>query len=297
MPESKIDTWNQALSRIGVTKFVLSATETSIAATVCNLHWERIIREVLESHRWEFATLEAPLSRIDTQDITYDGNSDLDTDGVETKFPITFAFETASLVVTLDGITQTITTHYTVTDNQLDAGSSFITMVTAPPAASVLVITMEFSREGWEFLYSLPADCIKPEALLWDGVRYNLTPYENRISWAVLTMPDKQTQMLACDQRAVDAIIEYTAYLDYVPRWPALFHDCVIWKLAAELATSLKKSPPERQRCLDGFIYSRGQARAADANKKQTRQPQTPSMQARGVGDFRSDWPPYKRPT
>lgn len=298
MAESKIDTWNQALSRIGETKFLLSENDTSIPAKVCRLYWDRTLKEVFEKHRWQFASTEASLSRIDEQTVTYDANSTPDTDNSETKFPITFAFVTADLLVELAGVTQTIgsSNDYTVTDNQEDAGSSFVQMVVAPGVGVILKLTMSFERQGWDYLYSLPSDLVRVTAVIFNGIRHDAVAEANRSQFAVLPRPDKKSMMLASNQGTAGVMLEYIALIDHVPAWPALFHDVVIWRLAAELAMPLKKSAAERARCMQGYAYALSQARAADSNQKQSRRAQTPSLQARGLGDYQNDYPPFRGP-
>jgi len=295
MTESRVTICNQALSRIGYTKFIASPDENSPAARICDLHWANVIREVLEQRLWSFARFEATLSRIDNQSVTYDDTTNPATDAAQTKFPVPFDFLTAGqLAVTLDDVAQVLGTDYTVTTTS--GYTPFITMTTAPGAAAELVITLAAEREGWTYLFGLPSNFVSPVALLWDGTRHDVTPEANRMQFAVLASESGQNRILACNEEAADFKLEYVGYIDRPEMWPATFRSAVTWRLAAELAAALSKENDAYAKAYKFYLEELSRASARDANSRQSQRPMTPSLQSRGQADEYNDNPPFRWP-
>lgn len=67
MPVSRTttDVWNQALARIGHTKFIGSTTDTSTEAVLCNLHYTNTVKRCLEDWLWPFARKQVALAEPD----------------------------------------------------------------------------------------------------------------------------------------------------------------------------------------------------------------------------------------
>ena len=65
MATSKIQICNSALSKLGVEQ-ISSFSETSKAARLCNLQYDKIRRELLRDHVWNFAIKRATLAKIVT---------------------------------------------------------------------------------------------------------------------------------------------------------------------------------------------------------------------------------------
>ena len=66
MSFSAVQLCNLALSRIGVSQFVASFTESGTKAQLCNLHFDACRDAVLEAYPWPFATITADLALVTT---------------------------------------------------------------------------------------------------------------------------------------------------------------------------------------------------------------------------------------
>ncbi len=60
MASNKVDVWNLALTKIGETKLITSEDDDSITAKLCALHWDTVLKEVLERRHWRFARTSKP---------------------------------------------------------------------------------------------------------------------------------------------------------------------------------------------------------------------------------------------
>jgi len=63
MATSKIDICNSALSKLGV-EAISSFAQTSKAAVLCNLQYDKIRKKVLREHLWNFAIKRASLAKL-----------------------------------------------------------------------------------------------------------------------------------------------------------------------------------------------------------------------------------------
>lgn len=64
MAQAKVDIWNQALLRIGVTDLLEDEEDDRVEAKVCGLHWDRILREMLGLYPWTFARAQKPIAEL-----------------------------------------------------------------------------------------------------------------------------------------------------------------------------------------------------------------------------------------
>lgn len=277
---SNIGVWNRALGRIGVSKLVQSEDENTPEAEQCGLIYDDVVRELLEKHDWRFAKRQRPISKIDSQTVTYDG---VDTDGVEDTFVVPYPFtSSADLTVEIDDV-EVDADGYTITEAEGGVDAT-ITLDTPPGASTTLTITVTTTREGWEHVYVLPADCVKPLALLGDGVRIDLAPQAARPEWEIFPSPDGQSQYLACDLDEDDFdALEYIYEHTYVPGWTREFLNAVVWRMAVDLALSIKKDPVLSERMALAYEEYCSRAFARDQNNaQQSQEPTTPSVAARG---------------
>jgi hypothetical protein len=94
-------------------------------------------------------------------------------------------------------------------------------------------------RSGWEFVYTLPADCIAPREI-YSGTRN--PPADQRIPFDVEHNEDTGKSVLLCDMEEAELI--YTARIATVAIFTPLFIDCLAFKLAADLAMALPNKAP-----------------------------------------------------
>lgn len=141
------------------------------------------------------------------------------------------------------------------------------------------------SRNGWTHVYALPADCITPVALLWQGGRHALTPAPHRIPFTVTLNDNGDGQVLCTDlPSSAFECLEYVAEADYPPMYPPAFTSALAWRLAAELAGGLKKDPRLMGDCLRMFDQGISVASAQAGNIGHDRKPVSPTLAARGDG-------------
>lgn len=143
-------------------------------------------------------------------------------------------------------------------------------------------------REGWEYCYLLPSDCVKPLRLLAEDERAGLlTPY-TRTPYAVMpaiNADDSIDGMLLCTDAESGEdfeVLEYIALVEYIPSYPSIFVSALAWRLASELALSVSKKRDVSTACLQMFEIVLSQAKAY-ANNSETvdPEPDPPSVAAR----------------
>jgi len=102
------------------------------------------------------------------------------------------------------------------------------------------------SRTGWDHVYTLPADCARPIALLADGERVGTFVSGERHAFDI-QLDDDEDGRLLCTDLDIDnddfEVLEYVAYVTYVPMMPELFVDALLWLLGSWLALSIQKDP------------------------------------------------------
>jgi hypothetical protein len=274
---SKVDLWNRALSRIGETELIESENEDRPSAATCRLHYDDLLKQLLESREWRWATRERILTQIDSQDTSYTG------DAAETRFDVPVAFlQSSQISVTVDGVDQTVETDYNVTPaTESDVG--YVTFVSAPAAVAV-VITVETTREGWDHVYTLPADYVKAIGLIYDNTRYDYLPNANRAAFEVSIGDDNESYVLAADldDDEIDGLM-YVAFIDNVKIMPAKFASALCWLLACELAMAILKDAKTAALCMQKAGLAISEAFAFDGDTgQQSPTPQTPGLTARG---------------
>lgn len=142
------------------------------------------------------------------------------------------------------------------------------------------------SRNGWEYVYTLPADCVTPLALLPEDTHLDETPIDDRIPFAVM-VNDAGDGLLLCsnaDQSAEDfAVLEYTSRVVLPRLWPRLFLEAVVWWLASKLANVLPKDPAKAAACMQAHEAAiRAAVAGSDNARQRDPEPATPYMSARG---------------
>lgn len=282
---SKVDVWNRALSRIGVTDGIESEDEDRVEADVCSLHYDDLVREVLAASVWQWAKRQRPLTEIDEQISTPEEG-----DGTQADYDIPYAFVDISQVLVekkvgaADYVELEAETDYTLTD--ASPGSlAYVTLVAGSLAVgSYIRFTVTTTRVGWEHLYQLPADCVTPVAILYLDQRLSILPEDSRIEFEILPDDAGTGLLLCCDLESDDIDgLEYVAYLDHVPLWPPKFLDAVALRLSVELASAIKKDEAMAERQMQRYLKALDSASALSGNIGHSGPPPiTPSRAARG---------------
>jgi hypothetical protein len=293
LANGKIELWNAALLRAGDSNLIQTGTEqNNPALEICKLRYDEIVRQLLEAAEWPFAAREVALAEVTSQSRAYDGNL------TDLEFDIPWWYLSASQLTvqhTPDGgteVTLTEGTHYTVTQRvgvqqrYITLTAAFTTEYGTMTSDDEIKVTVAFAREGWEYVYALPSDCVKPTALLHNDLRQSLTAPDSRLEFAVLPDDAGETRLLCTNAKVTDDfdVLEYTALVTSVPMWSSHFKDAVIWQLASELADGLQKSPQVSERCLQRADRALSKAVAFERNYESQRAlPETESIRARNA--------------
>ena len=288
MVTTKIDIWNKALTKIGETDLIESEDDdetTRPAVKVAQLHYPDIIKEVLAECEWPFATRQRPLGEISEQSTTT-AYADA---GSYTIFEVLFAYlDSSQLTVTRiasGGAETELTagTDYTIDDAEVDGENNTVTLTSAITTGQSLRITVTTSRVGWEYLYSLPSDCVTPMAILAGDARRSLLPFAGMIDHEVVLGDDGESYVLCCDlpEDDVDAL-EYITDDVAVSIMPAHFVECVALRLAMEFASAIAKDEVRRDRLERSYYLALSAAKAVAQNVgHQGTPPVTPSVSVR----------------
>lgn len=280
---SKLHVWNRALDRIGETESLQAEDERVPAALVCEHHYDDIVKEVFEARMWRWPRRHAAITDIAEQTETTAGT------GSQTVFAITFSVQdTLNLTVELLDSAGVYTelaavTGYTFTPS----GSGFSATVTpvagAPTANESIRVTLDDGRVGWKHIYSVPADMVTPVALLPEDTRFDTLAFRERLEYEVYPNGAGDAFVLCCNVPATDfEALEYIALIDNVRIWPRTFLECIIWRLAVELALALPKDIKLARDNMGQYYLSLEIAAARDFNIGQSSaEPTTPSIAAR----------------
>lgn len=280
---TRLQLWNRALSRIGETEPLDREDDDREAAALCRLHYDDLLGEVLESHPWPWAIRQSALTNIDSQSITTAG------DGATTDFSIPYAFRNPSNLsvvrIGANGVAHNLVavTDYTLTP-AADGVAAFVTLLSTPGVGASVVITVTTSRAGWLHVYPLPSDCVTPIGFLYQNARFSQLPYRARLEFAVMPNEAGDGYLLCANVAETDFdAFEYVALIDYVPMMPRSFVDALVWRLAAELATGVKKDPKLNISCMQMYEHAVDEASAQTQNIGQdSAEAITPSLEARG---------------
>jgi hypothetical protein len=239
---AKVEVWNRALSRIGETEFVTDPDAADRpAAEIGRLVWDDTVRRMLEQRAWPWAKRQAKLAQITSRDLPFEG------DGARVQFEIPLKFrDPGSLSVEVDGTAQVEGDDYTVTPPSVESDEAlgYITFLVAPDDGAEIVVTYEITREGWDYIYALPPDCVTPLALLCEDQRFDMTAVDARTEWEIMANDHGDGRILCTNADADDeefSRLEYTALIDNVTAWSRGFVEAMVRAMAAEYAYGLKK--------------------------------------------------------
>lgn len=274
---SKVDIWNKALAKIGETVRIEDENSAYLAAEQCRLFYDDLLREVLESRRWPWAIRQRPLVAITTGTDTYAG------DDATTQFEITAEINDVSqLTVEIDDVEQDADDGDFTFYEAANGANAYVVLGSALASGSTLELTVATSREGWDYAYTLPSDCVTPIALLQDNLPNRRTDGYARTEFAIMASNNVSTRILVTNVATADfASLEYVAMITEVPLMPAEFIDALSWRLAEELAYALPKDMKKGEYCRSRYRSVLQAAFARDANLTHIHNPETPGIAVR----------------
>lgn len=127
-----------------------------------------------------------------------------------------------------------------------------------------LATVADVERNGWLYVYALPADCVEPR-MLYNGLR--LPGSDERAPFTIELRDAVDGFLLLTDVESAELI--YTARITTVGLFPALFVDAVAWRLAGQLALGLSVTPQVGLAIRDRYPQALSLAMAADSRQGQ----------------------------
>lgn len=278
---SSVGICNIALSHIGENVFLQALSEPSAAAKVCDFHYADVLSECLEYAEWPWAILQRPLAEVTTETESHDYNAAVSL----TQFSILASFLDGSQVVVTHTDNASIETIYVEgTDYTIAGGHETFALTSALTTGENVTAVITHSRSGWDYLYALPADCVTPIAILHSGTRDNLIAHDSKNEFAIMLSDSKESYYVCTNVAAGDFdYFEYVSNVTHVLAMSRKFVKAVAWRLAVDLALSIKKDKSFSDYCRQRYEAAIDEASAYEMNKGQDSvEPTTPSITARG---------------
>lgn len=295
---------NRALMAIGEAPNItsISTPDGSAHAQLAAVVYQDAVEEVTESRHWTFADKRVALEKVTLASATASASTDYITTvvahGLEDDNPVTFALTTGTA---LPAPLEEDTVYYVVSAGTLnfkvaeEAGGDPINLTTAGTGA--WVVYKESDRDGADFMYALPTDCLTERYVLpagapddWPGMDGALlgTPYAgigvvassaNGLNYTygtpnfgtVRAIPAKRA-LNSADEQVIytnldDAELLYTRYVDDPTQWPPLFKTAVVWRIAADFAGAIKRDSKLADWCLQRSQMAISEAARVDASR------------------------------
>lgn len=138
---------------------------------------------------------------------------------------------------------------------------------------ALALLTDEY--EGWDYAYSYPSDCIRALWLYNSNASdtYGTLSFSNTQAWnyvenvkfEIALAQNGTSRVLLSDE--ADAILLYTARVETPALFDAMFADALAWRLAAELALSLRGDVQVQQAMAQQYMLVLSQAQRENANE------------------------------
>jgi hypothetical protein len=273
MADSEVAICNLALLKIGAPGGLIGSLEDrSAEAAACKLLYPQARNDLLREHRWPFATRHAYLSQL--------GGDDWDAD-------TTFALgDYVSYAPSADNVL-----------NPPESLSSFVYLSleanntgNQPDTSSTK--WRQVSRAAWAYVFAFPDDVIAVHGL-YAGIRAprddQQVPYaieaEPSPGPGTVLLTDAGLPWALVDESRTGAVeLVYTAEITDPAQFPSDFTSVLAWRIAAELALTLRKDSSEAEKCTKMAAYLLGQAKAASRREVQPDRDPPPSwIAARGA--------------
>lgn len=146
---------------------------------------------------------------------------------------------------------------------------------------------------GWRFVYSRPADCVKPRAVT---NSYGLRQFPMLAYWYSDSAPifgpirPPWQQVLGADGESTSIVTDleqafliYTADVSNTDVMDDFFKDAFAWLLAIKITGMLKTNAAILKACNAGYQMAKAKAMAKNLNRQQPdREAESPSIQVRG---------------
>jgi hypothetical protein len=273
---SELSIWNRAAIAAGETQPINSKQDPAQAAVLLSFLYDDAVRELLAFHPWTWAKAQAGLVQVADQSIDYIG------DGGTVEYLIPYDNSDASqIAVTINGVEKTVGTHWTYTE-PTDGFQGKVTFLVAPAAASAIKITVVTRRTGWDFIYAVPANCVKPLALLGEGQRQSMIvdPSE-RVPFEVM-VNNGESGFLICTNDDSFETLEYTRLVRNAGLYPSHFVEALVRRLAAPLIEAIPKKPKEARLVMqDCFVWLNEAIRVDNESVGEQETPPSPGEVAR----------------
>lgn len=139
------------------------------------------------------------------------------------------------------------------------------------------------SREGWEYVYVMPDDCVTPLALLAEDERTSQLSKAARTKYQIQSDDNGVRKLILSDIEPDDlAALEYVAVIEEIAAYPRAFVDALVWLLASELAMAIPKNMALAGQMRQQFYAELHMAAAQAENENEHDEEQdTPSIAAR----------------
>ena len=150
---------------------------------------------------------------------------------------------------------------------------------------AALTVLSSVTRKEWEYVYSLPTDCLVPLGLVLEDTKLEDLNPEERNVFDVVGNDAGDGKILVTDLDSSNDdfdVLLYIAKIDSPPAFSATFSNALAWLMSSKLALGLKKDPSLSGQCLQMYEATLVQAAAEAANGRQRPlQPTTPSIAIR----------------
>lgn len=265
---------NIALSLIGAGS-ISTLSDTTPQAIECNKFYELDRDIVLADHDWDFARKRLALTSV--REVEFDAGQtaapavgatvtqDSDTYGTVVHVDLqsgTWAGNDAAGIILISGHEGTFE------DNETITWSGGQATVNEPDGYG----TSDYDDWGYSYLY--PSDCLAARRIL-NSASDDLVKFEIAMDQSL----NKKLILSAYD----DAILVYTAALEDADLFDNSFIFCLAYRLAVDLAQSLRGNENLKDSLMQSYAYHLAMAQKKDSNEsKQGKNESNPYIEARG---------------
>jgi hypothetical protein len=111
---------------------------------------------------------------------------------------------------------------------------------------------LEPTRDGWLYVYEVPADCLQEREIWETGTDPRNLRSDQRVPFVIEKSTGTDERVLLCDLASVT--LRYTAQFTDACSFPPLFKEALAWLLAAEAATALSGKEIKEDMCRKRFL-------------------------------------------
>jgi hypothetical protein len=244
-----IELANLALQKIGVTLGIASLDEASREAYTAGAQYDHLLRVVLRTFNWPFATK--------YQTLTLTGGTVWDDDWAD----YVQAWSASDTYAVGDVVQVSSLLYYAnaASTNQTPPNASYW-----DPAADTDTEPPESVAGGdWFYSYRWPSDCVRARRLVPEetGRKWNRTPIPFRVG------RDANQRLIYTDRQ--DAVLEYTT-LDCDALWADdLFLDAFTWRMAQAFAPAHSRNGVTASECAKWYEYALNRAKQAALDEQE----------------------------